>query len=150
MAFGRKEYGTDLRELKTTGELKVSMLPHSTIPPPKAKVKVAQSCPTFCDFMEWVAFPFSRGSSPRDPTQVSHTAGGFFTSWATGKPKNTGVGGLSLLQWIFPTQEPNRVSCTAGGFFTNWAIGDAQPVLKSRVMLENCKHLVVIIGYWRN
>ena len=34
--------------------------------------------------MEWVAFPFSRGSSqPRDQTQVSHIAGGFFTSWAT-------------------------------------------------------------------
>ena len=32
---------------------------------------------------EWVAFPFSRGSSqPRDQTQVSHIAGGFFTSWA--------------------------------------------------------------------
>ena len=30
------------------------------------------------------AFPFSRGSSlPRDRTQVSHIAGGFFTSWAT-------------------------------------------------------------------
>ena len=24
-----------------------------------------------------------------------------------GKPKNTGVGNLSLLQWIFPTQESN-------------------------------------------
>ena len=34
--------------------------------------------------LEWVAFPFSRGSSqPRDWTQVSHIAGGFFTSWAT-------------------------------------------------------------------
>ena len=34
--------------------------------------------------MEWVAFPFSRGSSqPRDGTQVSHIEGGFFTSWAT-------------------------------------------------------------------
>ena len=43
--------------------------------------------------LEWVAFPFSRGSSqPRDRTQVSHIAGRFFTSWATGKPKNTGVG----------------------------------------------------------
>ena len=32
---------------------------------------------------EWAAFPFSRGSSqPRDQTQVSHIAGGFFTSWA--------------------------------------------------------------------
>ena len=34
--------------------------------------------------LEWAAFPFSRGSSqPRDGTQVSHIAGGFFTSWAT-------------------------------------------------------------------
>jgi len=33
--------------------------------------------------LEWVAIPFSRGSSqPRDQTQVSHIAGGFFTSWA--------------------------------------------------------------------
>ena len=51
-------------------------------------------CPTLCDLMEyavhgilqarileWVAFPFSRGSSQtRDQTQVSHIAGGFFTS----------------------------------------------------------------------
>ena len=61
------------------------------------KVKVAQSCLTLCDLMdytvggilqasilEWVAFPFSRGSSqPRDRTQVSCIAGRFFTSWAT-------------------------------------------------------------------
>ena len=34
--------------------------------------------------MEWVAFPFPRGSSQsRDGNQVSHIAGGFFTSWAT-------------------------------------------------------------------
>ena len=59
--------------------------------------------------LEWVAFPLSRGSfQPRDWTQVSCTAGRFFTSWAKGeKPKNTGVGSLSLLQWIFPTQESN-------------------------------------------
>ena len=58
---------------------------------------VAQSCPTLCDpmyytvhgilqarILEWVAFPFSRGSSqPRNWTQVSHIASGFFTSWAT-------------------------------------------------------------------
>ena len=34
--------------------------------------------------LEWVAFPFSRGSSqPRKRTGVSCIAGGFFTSWAT-------------------------------------------------------------------
>ena len=60
-------------------------------------MKVAESNPTLCDhldytlhellqarILEWVAFPFSRGSSqPRDPTQVSGTPGRFFTSWAT-------------------------------------------------------------------
>ena len=54
------------------------------------EVKVAQFCLTLCDpmdyilqarILEWVAFPFSRGSSqPRDRAQVSHIAGGFFTS----------------------------------------------------------------------
>ena len=34
--------------------------------------------------LEWVAFPLSRGfSQPRDQSQVSGIAGGFFTSWAT-------------------------------------------------------------------
>ena len=38
--------------------------------------------------LEWVAFPFSRGSfQPRDRTQVSLIAGRFFISWAT---KNQG------------------------------------------------------------
>ena len=63
----------------------------------KVKVKVAQLCPTLCEpmdytvhgilqigILEWVAFPFSRGSSqPRDQIQVSCIEGGFFTSWAT-------------------------------------------------------------------
>ena len=61
-------------------------------------VCVAQLCPILCNpmdcslpdssvhgilqarILEWVAVPFSRGSSqPRDQTQVSHIAGGFFT-----------------------------------------------------------------------
>jgi len=60
------------------------------------KVKVAQSCPTLCDpmdytvhgillarILEWVAFPFSKGSSQlKDQTQVSCIAGRFFTNWA--------------------------------------------------------------------
>ena len=54
---------------------------------------------------EWVAFPFSRGSSqPRDQTQVSCIAGGLFTSWATREAQEYGVGSLSLLQGISPTQ----------------------------------------------
>ena len=59
--------------------------------------------------LEWVAGPSSRGSSqPRDQIQVFRIAARFFTVWATGKPKITGVGSLSLLQGIFPTQESNQ------------------------------------------
>ena len=37
--------------------------------------------------LEWIAMPFSRGSSwPRDQTQVSCIADRFFTTWAQGKP----------------------------------------------------------------
>ena len=39
--------------------------------------------------LEWVVMPSSRGSSqPRDRTQVSHIAGGFFTVWATREAQN--------------------------------------------------------------
>ena len=39
--------------------------------------------------LEWVAISFSRGSpQPRDWTQVSCTAGKFFTDWATREAEN--------------------------------------------------------------
>ena len=42
--------------------------------------------------LEWVAFPFSRGSSqPRDWTQVSCIAGGFFTNWAMGESSKLAI-----------------------------------------------------------
>ena len=71
------------------------------------KVKITQSCPTLCHTMdcslpgssvheilqarilEWVAVPFSRGSSqPGGRTRVSRIAGRFFTSGATREEKN--------------------------------------------------------------
>ena len=60
--------------------------------------------------LEWVAFPFYRGSSqPRDWLQISRIVDRFFIpAEPQGKPKNTGVGRLSLLQWIFPSQESIR------------------------------------------
>jgi len=59
--------------------------------------------------LEWVAIPFSRGSShPRDQTQVFCIAGRFFTIYAPEKSKNTGVGSLSLLQGILLTQGLNQ------------------------------------------
>ena len=68
----------------------------------KVEMLVGHWCPTLCDpmagilpgssvhgilqasILEWVANPFSRGSSwTRDWIRVSWTAGGFFTIWAT-------------------------------------------------------------------
>ena len=92
---------------------------------------VAQSCPTLCDpmgcsllgssvhgssqarILEWVAVPFSRGSSwPRVWTQVSHTVGRFFTVWATREaPDNLRVLPKELLFQL----------C----FFTRWVISKA-------------------------
>ena len=124
------------------------------------KVKVTQLCPTLCDpmnciheilqarILEWVAFPFSRGSSqPRDQTQVSHLAGGFFTSWATREAPR-------LLEWVaYPfssrsswPRNRTRVSCIAGGFFTNWAMREAL-VERKRILnfhLQNSSFLAEI------
>ena len=58
------------------------------------KQVASESCSVVSDYtvhgilqariLEWVPYPFSRGSSwPRDLTQVSFIAGGFFTNWAT-------------------------------------------------------------------
>ena len=103
-------------------------------------MKVAQSCLTLCNTMdctvhgilqarilEWVAFPFSRGSfQPRDQIQVSHFAGRFFTSRAyQGSPR--------ILKWVaYPfssgSSRPRNwtgVSRIAGGFFTSWDLREA-------------------------
>ena len=97
-------------------------------------VKVTQSCPTFwgpmdytvhgivqARILEWVASPFFKGSSePRNRTQVSFIVGRFFTSWAQGKPKNTGVSSLFLLQWSSWPRKGTRVSCIADRYWRRW------------------------------
>ena len=86
------------------------------------KVKATRFGLTLCDLMDYtihgilqarilerVAFPFSRGSSqPRDRTQVSRIEGDSLPAETQGKPRNTGVGSLSLLQWILLIQELNQ------------------------------------------
>ena len=52
--------------------------------------------------LEWVAIPFSRGSSqPRDQTQVSHIADIFFTNWATGEAPYTHVLTWKIGHWMW-------------------------------------------------
>ena len=88
-------------------------------------MKVAQSCPTLCDpmdcivhrimqarILEWVANTgmgshwgsSQPGIKPRSPTLQADS----LRAEPQRKPKNTGVGSLSLLHSIFPTQESNR------------------------------------------
>ena len=111
----------------------------------KVKVKVTQSCLTLCDrteyvvhgilrarILEWVAFPFSKGSfQPRDQTQVSCIAGGFFTSWVTREVQEywSGQPILSPADLPNPGIKPG-VSCIAGGFFTNWVIREARKMAR--------------------
>ena len=102
----------------------------------KVKVEFAQQCPTLWDpmdytvhgilqarILEWVAFPFSRGSSqPRIELKSLVLQEDSLPAEPQGKPKYTGADSLSCLQCIFQAQESNQIPCFfAGRFFTNWA-----------------------------
>ena len=54
---------------------------------------------------------------PRSPALQAYSS----PAEPQGKPKNTGVGSLSLLQQFFLTQELNWCLLHCRGFFTNWA-----------------------------
>ena len=59
--------------------------------------------------LEWEAIPFSTGSSqPNDWTQSFPLQVNSLLAEPPGKPKNTEAGSLSLLQWIFLTQDSNQ------------------------------------------
>ena len=85
-------------------------------------MKLAQSCPTHCDptdytvhgtlqtrILEWVAFPFFRGSSqsrigPRSPTLQADS----LPVESQEESKNDGVDSLALLHGLFLIQELNQ------------------------------------------
>ena len=91
--------------------------------------------------LEWVAFPFSRGSSqPRDRTQLSHIAGGLFTSWATRAAQDYWSVAYPFSSGSYRLRNRTGVSCIAGGFFTSWAIRE---VPWYRKLLLNTKILVM-------
>ena len=59
----------------------LTLQPHGPWPSCSSVLGVLQA-----RILEWVAMPYSRGSSqPKGQTQVFCTAGGFFTFWATGE-----------------------------------------------------------------
>ena len=109
-------------------KLKKKITNHHRVTPehfitPKVKVKVAQSCLTLCDPMNYyspwnspgqntevASFPFSRGSSqPRDRTQVSHSAGRFSTS-ITSKETAYSLAVSPLLPFPHPLANTNLPS----------------------------------------
>ena len=59
----------------------------------------------------------------------------FFASPWNSPGQNTGVGSLSLLQEIFPTQDQTQVSLIAGGFFTSWATREVHYTAETNVIL---------------
>ena len=75
------------------------MIPWTVACQPPLSMRILQA-----RILEWV-----RGSSRRrDRTQSPKLWADSLTSEPLEKPKNTGVGSLSLLQGIFPTQELNQ------------------------------------------
>ena len=76
--------------------------------------------------LKWVAYPFSsRSSWSRIKPGSSALQVDSLPAEPQGKPKNTGVGNLSLLQKSSQPRNWTRVSCIAGGFFTHWAMREA-------------------------
>ena len=111
-----------------------------------SEVKVTQSCLTLCDpivhgilqarILEWVAFPFSRGSSqPRDHTRVSHIAGRFLTNLATREswwselksivPSRTDMECVSPWAALFKRErrrEPGKEGLNMGQALVTWSV----------------------------
>ena len=113
-----------------------STISQSLLKPTMSEVKVAQSCPTLCDprnytvqgilqarILEWVAFLFSRGSSPTQGSNpgLPHCGWILYQLSHQGSPR--------ILEWLaYPfssgsSQPRNRtqVSCIASRFFTTSA-----------------------------
>ena len=88
-------YGCETQESESVSYPAVSssLQPHGCSPPGSSVHGILQA-----RILEWVALPFSRGSSwPRDRTRVFCIAGGFFTTVPPGKPWKPR--GMFLLLW---------------------------------------------------
>ena len=79
--------------------------------------------------LEWVAMPSSKGSSqPKDQTRSPTFQAGSLLSEPPGKPTNTAVGSLYLLQGIFLTQELNQGLLHCRRILYSWVTREAHNV----------------------
>ena len=85
-------------------------------------MKVTQLCLTLCNPMDYIVHGIlaspgdlpNPGNEPRSPSLQTDS----LPAEPPGKPKNSGVGSLSLLQGISQPRNRTGVSCIAGRFFT--------------------------------
>ena len=125
-------------------------------------VKASQSCPTLCNpmdctvpgilqarILEWVPFPFCRGSSqPRDWTQVSGIAGTFFTSWAIrevhGWVKSLSRVRLFATPWIVAYQAPPSMGFSGKntGVGRHFLLQGIFPTLGSNLGFLHCRWIL--------
>ena len=123
--------------------------------------QVTQLCPTLCNpmdsfppaspvhgilqarILEWVAIPFSRGSSqPKGQTQVSCMAGGFFTAWATREAPRPPPPATTLYK-----QEHPKASQGAPG--AGAQCHDHSPQLREPIRQQRSQELLLIFaGRW--
>ena len=92
--------------------------------------------------LEWVAFPFSRASSqPRDQTQLSYIAGGFFTSWVTARG---GIDNCKITIWRVGCLWPRVTWKSSLSLHHSWSLGN------ERTQLEELKVLLIATAWHRN
>ena len=117
---------------------------------------------------EWVAFPFSRGSSwNRNQAQVSCIAGGFFTSWATKEAQfNTlvvvvvaaaAVWLLSCVQLLWPHGQRSLTGYSPWdspgkntGVGCHFFLQGIFPTQESNPGLLNCRQILYQLSYKRS
>ena len=110
---------------------------------------VAQLCPTLCDPID-CSLPGSsvHGDPPgKNIVMGCHAIlqGVFPTQVSPGKPKNTGVGSISLLLGIFLTQESNQ-----GLLHCIWILYQLsyQESLHTHTHTHTHTHLITLHGLW--
>ena len=94
---GLKKWSKGIAQMKTSKMLYSSGRKYFSYELKKEKKSESVSCSVHrvlqARILERVVTPFSRGSSrPRDQSQVSCTAGRFFTTWATREAKQLATG----------------------------------------------------------
>ena len=122
----------------------------------KWKVKVAQSRSSmeFSRPEYWSRLFPSPGDLPNPgiETRPSALQADSLPTEPPGKPKNTGVGSLSLLQRIFATQNQTGVSSVAVRFLTSWDTREALNFVVSVIcyacMLSHFSHVWLFATPW--